>query len=648
MEYCVGIFSGILIGVVTGIIPGIHINTVVAIVLASGVGLSNIGVDYPMMLSFVCTIAITHTFFDVLPGLFIGIPGSDAFSLLPGHRLVKNGEGQLAVYMSALASLFGLILCIVIVLIVELITYSLNIKLIANIESFFTQFMFYILLGISFVLIFSDKDKLLSAIVFLLSGAFGIAVLSSPIIPGGTDASVNVLLPSLAGLFGVAGLIYALMTNDPVQTKLVHKPFKKDSLTTAIIPSIRGGIAGLIVGLLPGLGAANAATLLLLIEQQKKTNSNNRSTQSQKDKSYLMTTSALNTAEAFFAIVALYYIGKTRSGASIAVDQVMGGELTLTTVFLIGWIMLIAGVCAFGMLLLIGKPLADFMGVLHANALHCSVLLFLVVFVALLLGAGGLFILVVASFVGLVPLYFGVRRAQLMGFFLLPVILFFSGHQAALTNFLAINVKNLSSNTLLPSQSLIMYTVIAITCALLIYHLIKNLPRNMVNTSSVAVFGTLITFISIVWLFYTHPLTTNSKPTIHSQQKTNFIGRVTDVIDGDTIIVSTFAKRYKLRLAFIDAPEIAQIHGQESKNWLSDQILNQSVSWTTEGIGYYGRYLAIIKVDGNDINQQLVTQGHAWAYRNNTTYLTFENQAKQAKLGLWQYSNPLPPWVFRK
>ena len=146
MEYCVGIFSGILIGVVTGIIPGIHINTVVAIVLASGVGLSNIGVDYPMMLSFVCTIAITHTFFDVLPGLFIGIPGSDAFSLLPGHRLVKNGEGQLAVYMSALASLFGLILCIVIVLIVELITYSMNIKLIANIESFFTQFMFYILL----------------------------------------------------------------------------------------------------------------------------------------------------------------------------------------------------------------------------------------------------------------------------------------------------------------------------------------------------------------------------------------------------------------------------------------------------------------------------------------------------------------------
>ena len=70
--------------------------------------------------------------------------------------------------------------------------------------------------------------------------------------------------------------------------------------------------------------------------------------------------------------------------------------------------------------------------------LNWSVVAFLAALTLLLLGLGGLVILVCATVVGLVPLVVKVRRAQLMGFFLVPTMLFYSGQEGRVVDWLSL------------------------------------------------------------------------------------------------------------------------------------------------------------------------------------------------------------------
>ena len=409
---------GALTGIVTGLVPGIHVNTVTALLLASSASCASLGIEYSALLAFTCALAISHTFFDVVPGLFLGIPGDESFALLPGHRLVTQGRGTLAMRLSVVGSALGLLIGLVVV--AALLMFG---NLIGALEEAIGPWMFFILAGVSLVLIVSDSRRGWSLVVFLASGLLGVAVFGSPLIAGGLDAPVNAFFPALAGLFGVAGLLFAIGTasggGPPPPPDVPATPTAKG----VAWPGVRGGLAGLLVGLLPGLGAANAATLLLLLERWFG-RGGDRDAQ---DRAYLVTTSSLNTSEALFAIAALYLIGRSRSGASIAVEQILGGIVSPADLGWIALFMIAAGVVAAVIMWRTGAAVAARFQAVDQNGLNWSVVAFLVTLTLLLLGAGGLVILICATAVGLIPLVFGVRRAQLMGFFLVPTMLFYSG-----------------------------------------------------------------------------------------------------------------------------------------------------------------------------------------------------------------------------
>ena len=256
-----GTFTGIL----TGLIPGIHVNTVTALLLAGSAGCASLGIEYSALLAFTCSLAISHTFFDVVPGLFLGVPGDETFALLPGHRLVKRGEGETAIRLSVAGSVVGLALGLLVV--AALLTLG---NVVGAAERLIRPWMFFVLAGVSIILIATDRHKSWSAVTFLASGLLGVAVLGSPLVAGGSEAPVNALFPSLAGMFGVAGLLFAIGTTNgsgaPVPENREEKSAGAGLPATRVAWSGgRGGLAGLLVGLLPGLGAANAATLLLLL-----------------------------------------------------------------------------------------------------------------------------------------------------------------------------------------------------------------------------------------------------------------------------------------------------------------------------------------------------------------------------------------------
>ena len=126
-------------------------------------------------------------------------------------------------------------------------------------------------------------------------------------------------------------------------------------------------------------------------------------------------------------------------------------------------------------------------------------------------------------------------------------------------------------------------------------------------------------------------------------------GKVVSIHDGDTITVLSGKEQTKVRLYGIDAPEKKQDYGQRSKQFLASLIAGQVVEVDPKGKDRYKRTLGIIHFKGQDINAQMVLNGYAWAYvKYSRIYVNQENTARENKRGLWQSSDPTPPWVWRK
>lgn len=109
------------------------------------------------------------------------------------------------------------------------------------------------------------------------------------------------------------------------------------------------------------------------------------------------------------------------------------------------------------------------------------------------------------------------------------------------------------------------------------------------------------------------------------------------VIDGDTIVLNS----KKIRLAGIDAPELQQMCGLQqcgmaAKAYLQSLVKNHQVSCKLYGRDKYGRYIGLCFAGGHDLAAQLVSQGHAVAYRRySARYAGLEDIASEAKLGIW-------------
>ena len=119
--------------------------------------------------------------------------------------------------------------------------------------------------------------------------------------------------------------------------------------------------------------------------------------------------------------------------------------------------------------------------------------------------------------------------------------------------------------------------------------------------------------------------------------------RVTQVIDGDTIIIEG---GYRIRYIGIDTPEIhpeLEVYGKEAlqanRKLVEDKMvrLERDVSETDR----YGRLLRYVYVDNIFVNAELVRQGlaQAKAYPPDIKYQDYleklETEARQAGRGMW-------------
>jgi endonuclease YncB( thermonuclease family) len=127
-------------------------------------------------------------------------------------------------------------------------------------------------------------------------------------------------------------------------------------------------------------------------------------------------------------------------------------------------------------------------------------------------------------------------------------------------------------------------------------------------------------------------------------------GRVVDIHDGDTLTLLADLTRHSIRLAQIDTPERGQDWGDDARQALVDRVFRRRVQVEVTDVDRYGRLVGQIRLDGRDINRELVAEGHAWAdrrYLTDASLLDDEQAARVAGLGLWSRQDPVAPWDHR-
>lgn len=117
------------------------------------------------------------------------------------------------------------------------------------------------------------------------------------------------------------------------------------------------------------------------------------------------------------------------------------------------------------------------------------------------------------------------------------------------------------------------------------------------------------------------------------------------VSDGDTIVIKENGKETKIRLAFIDAPELGQKLGPKSQQALAS-LLKGVITRKDYGTDRYGRVLAEVYADGKLVNVEMVRLGMAFVYyqfaKNSCDlplYTEAESQAKRRGLGVWNWNS---------
>ena len=123
------------------------------------------------------------------------------------------------------------------------------------------------------------------------------------------------------------------------------------------------------------------------------------------------------------------------------------------------------------------------------------------------------------------------------------------------------------------------------------------------------------------------------------------------VVDGDTIRAEAKGKEIKIRLVEIDAPEMNQPFGAQSKNFLNRLLYEKDVTLIAQGEDRYGRTLGEIYANGESANALMIKSGFAWVYDRyvkDSSLYKYQDQAKAENLGLWRAKDPIAPWVWRK
>jgi len=135
----------------------------------------------------------------------------------------------------------------------------------------------------------------------------------------------------------------------------------------------------------------------------------------------------------------------------------------------------------------------------------------------------------------------------------------------------------------------------------------------------------------------------SATPLFAAQYKADVI----DIIDGDTVIISTKSGTKTVHIGGFEAPEPGQPFFEESKRLTKETIGDRPV--TVKDINIKKNLVEITPASYRRVRLIQISKGYGWvAEPVRPQEKEMEAKARMKRIGVWSISNPESPWAYRK
>jgi putative membrane protein len=286
--------AGIFLGFLSGFVPGIHSNTIIAI-------LASLGFYSDDFACLIIGLFPAHLVAAFIPSIFFGIPEQGSvIAVLPGQRLVLDGQGIVALKSVLVGVTFSALIAVVL--------FGPSIEIYKFLYSVLSAHLAWIVFGILFILLIRSKNPLLSLLIMILSGAIGVFSF-------GSDMS-DKFLPMFSGMFAIGAILNYSKRDIPKQ---VDGPISKEILKYSAL----GVVLGMFADLLPGVSSPSQVAVFATLMMPLKTIG------------FLVMIASIAISEGIFSLSTAASIGKSRMGATATLSDLVNIDNNLASLLIL-------------------------------------------------------------------------------------------------------------------------------------------------------------------------------------------------------------------------------------------------------------------------------------------------------------------------
>ena len=370
-------FLGIGLGIALGLVPGMHVNNFLPLFFL-------LPFTNPQFFFFIIALSMSYVFSSFFPAILLGVPNEDtALNVLPGHRLVLEGNAYSALVISLAGGL------LVILFSIPFLLFFLT-SLPAIYPTIQKAVPYFLALVLVFMLL-SDKKQ--AVIVLFLSSILGFLTFQ-----------FNLLLPLLTGFFGLSTLTLSFINKSEIAPQVLRFNSRL-TLSNISLISFMSCFLSSVFGFIPAISSSIVGTIGSYIRKLDS-------------EEFLVLLSGTNVVYMVYSFFALFLINKTRSGSAVFLSQIFESE----SIFFVLGIVLFSSALAFLICLGLAKPIVRFYKRVDYLKLSLASILLIVFINFVLTGLFGLLVLSASTSIGLLCNSLQVKRINCMAALIVPTI----------------------------------------------------------------------------------------------------------------------------------------------------------------------------------------------------------------------------------